>query len=78
MTDDDSISINEMGLRRAHDAVAKGIDYAITTLRGSVEFRNAVEQLLVGTPNEKPPDERYDFEGLYGRLRNQLEQTKHS
>lgn len=61
-----------LALERAKRDVVLGIDAAIVTLKGSVEFRNAVEQLLVGTPHGKPADAEYDFEGLYGRLRNAL------
>ncbi len=59
-------------LEQAKRDVVSGIDNAICTLKGSVEFRNAVEDLLVGTPYEKPSGAAYDFEGLYGRLRNAL------
>lgn len=59
-------------LEQAKREVAEGIDAAITTLKGSIEFRNSVEELLIGTPYEKPKDGGYDFEGLYGRLRNAL------
>ena len=34
---------------------------------GAVDFRDAVELLLVGTPFEKPL--KHDVEGLYGRVR---------
>lgn len=37
-----------------------------------MEFRDAVEALLVGTPYERPADAVQDFEGLYGRLRSAL------
>lgn len=63
-------------LERAKREVSAGIDEAITTLKGSVEFRNAVEALLIGTQYEKPADATYDFEGLYGRLRGALEQAR--
>lgn len=59
-------------LEQAKRDVTTGIDAAITTLKGSVEFRNAVEALLIGTPYEKPADAARDFDGLYGRLRNAL------
>lgn len=64
--------MNEIELEKARKAINAGIDGAITTLRGSVEFRNAVEELLVGSPYEKPPSTVTDFEGLYGRLRSAL------
>lgn len=59
-------------LEAARRDVADGIDEAIVALKGSVEFRNAVEALLLRTPYEKPASDAYDFEGLYGRLRNAL------
>jgi hypothetical protein len=61
-----------LSLEHAKREIVAGIDEAITVLKGSVEFRDAVEALLVGTPHEKPADARNDFEGLYGRLRNAL------
>ena len=67
---DVTLSIEQ--LEQAKLEVVAGIDEAVTTLKGSVAFRNAVEALLVGTPYEKPADPAYDFEGLYGRLRNAL------
>ncbi len=66
----------EQQLEQAKRAVVAAVDTAIVTLRGSVEFRNAVEALLVGTPYEKPTDSRDDFEGLYGRLRAALRAGK--
>ena len=68
--------MTETLLAQTKEQIIAGIDMAITTLRGSVEFRNAVEDLLVGTPYEKPVDAIRDFEGLYGRLRNALRAGK--
>lgn len=62
-------------LEQAKRSVIGGIDAAIVTLKGSVELRNAVEELLIGTPYEKPPDSIRDDEGLYGRLKNALGST---
>jgi hypothetical protein len=60
---------SEKELEQAKRTVIAGIDAAIVTLKGSVELRDAVEDLLKGTPYEKPAD---DYEGLYGRLRSAL------
>ena len=65
---DVTLSIEQ--LEQAKLEVVAGIDEAVTTLKGSVAFRNAVEALLVGTPYEQPVCD--DFEGLYGRLRAAL------
>lgn len=63
-------------LEEARRSVNSGIELAAITLKGSVEFRDAVEELLVGTPYEKPSNDRQDFDGLYGRLRNALKEKR--
>jgi hypothetical protein len=63
-------------LEEAKQRVVAGIDHAIVSLKGSIEFRDAVEHLLVGTPFEKPVEDGKDVEGLYGRLRNALKAGK--
>lgn len=65
-------------LDRTQRAMNAGFSEALVVLKGSVEFRNAVEALLVGTPHEKPTDTVHDFEGLYGRLRNALRGRLHT
>jgi hypothetical protein len=60
-------------IERTQRAMNAGFTEAVVVLKGSVEFRNAVEALLVGTPHVKPTADAYDFEGLYGRLRNALQ-----
>lgn len=53
-------------LREAHDTLNR----IETTFKGSLEFRDAVFELLEGTPFAAPVGD--DFEGLYGRLRSAL------
>ena len=43
---------------------------AVVAVKGSQEFRDAVEDLLKDTPYRKPIC--YDHEGLYGRVRNAI------
>lgn len=57
-------------LEHAKETVVRGIDHAIHSLKGAVEFRDAVEHMLDGTPFEKPAGD--DILGLYGRLRDAL------
>ena len=63
-------------LEDARRRINTGVDHAIVSLKGSIEFRDAVEELLVGTPYEKPATDT-DYEGLYGRLRNALKARQH-
>ena len=57
-------------LEQAKLDCAAALNDAIVAWRGAQEFRNAVEELLCGTPYQRPTD--HDHEGLYGRLRNAL------
>ena len=52
-------------------ALKVSIREAVVAVRGSQEFRDAVEELLVGTRYAAPKG-CYDHEGLYGRVRNAI------
>jgi hypothetical protein len=52
------------------DAAKNALDQVRTDLRGAQEFRDAVFDLLEGTPFGAQADSTYD--GLYGRLRAAL------
>ena len=69
------MTLNEevAAIQQAKRDIVALIDHAIVVLKGSLEFRTGVEALLVGTPFEAPKPDEYDFEGLYGRLRNALQ-----
>jgi hypothetical protein len=60
-------------LRRL-DETRKLLDAIQTDLRGAQEFRDAVFDLLEGTPFGAHADSTYD--GLYGRLRAALHGAK--
>lgn len=60
-------------LQQARQAIIESIDDTLLVVQGADHFRESVEQLLVGTPYEKPAG--YDFLGLYGRLHDALAQV---
>lgn len=71
MTPDEALNVDTTTLIEALELKSSTISTAVAyidAVRGAAHFRECVKELLKGTPYDEPIG--YDAEGLYGRLRN--------